>query len=71
MYEVGINEINLEHECYKYMCWIQFSSPHLALGVVEDEFPVTPETLAEIPHVLVGRRGERLVHVDELEELEG
>ena len=44
-----------------------FSSPHLALGVVEDEFPVTPETLAEISDILVRRRGKCLVHVDELQ----
>ena len=44
-----------------------FSSPHLAFGVVEDEFPVTAETLAEISDILVRRRGKCLVHVDELQ----
>ena len=52
--------------------WIlELSSPHLALGVVENEFPVAAETLAEISDILVRRRGKCLVHVDELQGKRG
>ena len=40
------------------------SAPGLAPGVIEDQLVVLCETLCQIAHSLVWRRGEGLVHVE-------